>query len=172
MTLNTFKSSRLSFTFLAALMLSIGSVSAQDVNTSSSYKAAIGLRAGGTSGITGKVFVGNSAAVEGILSVWRGGLGLTVLYERYTPAFNLAGMNWYYGGGGHAIVTGNDNRYGYERVRRDQFALGIDGIVGLEYKIPPIPIALSLDLKPNVEVWSGGDVDLRLDPGIGLKFVF
>jgi len=42
----------------------------------------------------------------------------------------------------------------------------------MEYKIPSIPFALSLDVKPYVEVITNGRVWTSLDPGLGIKVTF
>ena len=59
------------------------------------------------------------------------------LYEWTQPVINND-FNLYYGVGGHLGAAAN------------KFAIGIDAIVGLEYKIPNAPIAFSLDYKPSV----------------------
>ncbi len=118
------------------------------------YDFAIGLRTGGTSGLTLKK-MNPSSAIEGIVGFWHDGLSVTLLWEKYAPAFNEHGFNWYYGGGGHIAFYGDDfdgrgaSWYNHYYDEDDGgVGFGIDGIVGLEYKIPNVPIALSLDLKP------------------------
>ena len=143
----------------------------------SSYSTAIGLRGGETSGLTIKHFIGGQTAIEGILGFWHHGLHATVLIEYYANAFGASGLNWYYGGGGHFAIDGGRSYYGYGQKRKDyyddgNFGLGVDGIVGLEYKITNIPIAISLDLKPYVEVISNGRIWGSIDPGLGVKFAF
>lgn len=144
---------------------------------SSTYKTAIGVRAGETSGLTVKQFIGGPNALEGIFGVWHHGLSATLLYERYAPAFNVSGMNWYYGIGGHAAFSTGRSYY-YHRGHRHEyyrdggFGLGIDGVFGLEYKVNNAPIAVSLDLKPYAEVVTNGGLWMSLDPGLGLKVVF
>ncbi len=140
------------------------------------YHTAVGLRVGGTSGLTVKQFLGQRAALEGILGVWHHGLSATLLYEQHVPT-GAPGLNWYYGAGGHAAFnTGHSVHYHgyerYERYRTDEVGLGIDGIIGLEYKIRPIPLAISLDMKPFVEFTSGGHVWMSLDPALGVKLAF
>lgn len=138
----------------------------------SDYKYAFGVRAGGSSGLTFKTFIGPSAALEFI--AWGNGnhLGVAGLYERYVNAFDVAGLNWYYGGGAHAKL------HHYQSGRSDliypdnAMAIGVDGIAGIEYKIAPIPVAVSIDLKPNLEVWTTGGVGLGIDPGLGVKLAF
>jgi hypothetical protein len=142
---------------------------------SSTYKTAIGLRAGGTSGFAVKHFVSSKDALEGIFGVWPNALNFTGLYERYTST-GVNGLNIYYGGGAHAtwmpgsiFYTNNERRY----VSSSQgLGIGADGIVGMEYKIIPIPFAVSFDLKPFVEFTNYGDTYMGIDPSIGLKFTF
>ena len=137
------------------------------------YHAAIGLRAGDTSGLTFKFNSGGSSNVELLAGFWSNWLSLTALYEKNVSAFNVNGMNWYYGAGGHvSFVTGDYYNRGRQYTRGDDFALGLDGIVGLEYKIPPIPFAVSIDIKPFMEIYRNGNFFLGIDPGIGVKFTF
>ncbi len=137
------------------------------------YKAAVGLRAGETSGLTFKFNSGSSSNVEIIAGIWSDWISLTGLYEKRAGAFNVSGLNWYYGGGGHAgFATGTYYQGGRLHNRGSDFSVGIDGVVGMEYKIPPIPIAISVDIKPLMEVYRNGDIFFGLDPGLGVKFTF
>lgn len=137
------------------------------------YRAAIGIRAGETSGLTFKFNTGSSSKVELIAGFWSDWLSLTALYEKHVSAFNVNGMKWLYGGGGHVSFSTNEYYHGGRVYSRgDDYALGVDGIVGLEYKIPPIPFAISVDVKPLIEIYRNGDVYLGFDPGIGVKFTF
>lgn len=145
-------------------------------STSSSYNTAIGLRAGGTSGLTVKHFTSKGAAWEGIIGLWNNAFSLTALYEKHAHA-GAPGLNWYYGGGGH--IAAQNGRFGnrsyyYHRdyYKNDGVGIGIDGIVGIEYKITPIPFAISFDLKPFIEINTRGGAFFALDPGLGLKFTF
>ena len=144
------------------------------INTDS-YNTAIGIRGAGTSGLTIKHFTQNSRAIEGILGFYPNAFSVTVLVEQYVNAFDTPGLNWYYGAGGHVAATNNkypDREYwGYRRDDGD-VGLGVDGIIGMEYKIREIPFAISLDVKPFLEVTTSGNVFLALDPGIGVKVTF
>lgn len=100
-----------------------------------------------------------------------------MLLEKYAPAFNARGLNWYYGAGGHIAAQNGNGAYYYDNGRHKHYkngalGLGVDGIVGLEYKIPKAPFALSLDVKPYIEVVTKGDVWMSLDPGLGVKVTF
>jgi hypothetical protein len=139
------------------------------------YNTAVGLRAGGTSGLTLKQALGNNKAIEGIIGIWNYGFTVTGLYEIYAPT-KTSGLNWYYGVGGH-LAANVGYRYWYDS-RRDKYykngglGLGIDGIIGLEYKVPNAPIAFSLDLKPFIELNTAGPFYAALDPGLGIKVAF
>lgn len=146
---------------------------------SHNYKNAIGLRAGETSGLTYKHLFGKASAFEAIFSVWPYTFGATALYERYTN-LGAPGLNLYYGAGGHINVGPTRYRtyylyrgedYVYVRNSSD-LALGIDGIVGVEYKFKPIPLAVSADLKPYIENRLFGYTYFTIDPSIGVKFTF
>jgi hypothetical protein len=167
------------FFVVAFIIISIFTSNAQSLN-SGSYNTAIGLRGGGTSGLTIKHFTNSNTAIEGIVSFWRRSFGLTGLFEKHAGAFGVNGMRWYYGAGAHIYTTARDDSYykdrsynpHYYRYEDGGFGFGIDGIVGLEYKIVPIPFAISLDLKPAIDITSGGNVYSYLDPGLGIKFTF
>src|ERR1700741_814315 len=104
------------------------------------YKNAIGLRVGETSGFTYKHMFNNGNAFEGIISAWPYTIGLTGLYEKHLQT-GAPGLLWYFGVGGHANFGGpterayyyrGDRRYTYV-YRSGGYAVGADGIIGLEY---------------------------------------
>ena len=107
------------------------------------YNWAVGVRLGGdTGGATAKFKLNPSDALEGILAVpWDkgGGFLFTLLYERHIPVI-ADGFHFYYGGGGH-IGT-----------RADRLAFGVDGIMGLEYKLHKSPLVLSFDYLPSFNI--------------------
>lgn len=154
--------------FLLLLALATSTV------TFGQYKVAIGLRGGETSGLTIKGFTGNSVALEGIIGVWYHGYSATLLFEKHTP-LKADGLNLYYGGGLHAAFL-SGKYYWYKHGRRhyytydDGVGIGVDGVLGLEYKLKNAPVAFSLDIKPYISFntrynysWVG------LDPGLGIK---
>jgi hypothetical protein len=143
------------------------------------YKFAIGIRAGSTSGLTFKHLMNRGNAVELIAGLWPNAVGLTGLYEKHVGS-GISSLRFYYGAGLHFTVETNhylyrrpsDNgAYAY-RYGPDGWGAGVDGIVGIEYKIPVIPVALSFDLKPYVEATSIGYLYTAIDPGLGIKFAF
>lgn len=165
------------------VLFSVCCIPAQTTKTAintDQYNTAIGLRAGITEGLTIKHFVNSTSAFEGILGLWPNAWGFTALYEKHAPAFSLEGMNWYYGGGSHITFETRriyywykyGDRYLYHYTSGGNTWLGIDGILGLEYKIKTIPCAISLDMKPYMEIGTNGGLYLSLDPGLGIKVAF
>ena len=147
--------------------------------TMAQYDFAIGLRSGETSGITLKKNYENTA-IEGLVGFWNDGLSVTGLWEHNKIAFNTPGLNWVYGVGGHVSFYGDNfdghggpSWYGHPHDIGDgNLGLGIDGTVGLEYKIPEVPIAFGLNFKPYIELITNGGVIFSPDPGIGIKVAF
>ncbi len=146
--------------------------------TKAQYNTSIGIRIGGTSGVTAKYFYKPSTAVEGIIGTFGDGFSITGLMEKYSPVYNANGLYVYYGGGAHvAFYNDRDNyttHFGREvdYHKNNDVGFGVNGIVGIEYRLPEgIPIAISLDLKPFIEIGSGGYVAFAPDPSIGVKFI-
>jgi hypothetical protein len=113
--------------------------------TESSYKNAIGVRLGSSvpavkSGITYKHFFSNKA-VEGIVS-FGDGLAICGLYEIHKPISATENLQWFYGFGGYLGINNSNNN------------AGAAGIVGLDYKFANIPLNLTLDWKPELNIVS------------------
>ncbi len=114
------------------------------------YKNAIGIALGSPSGITYKTFISGNNALDFTLGYgWTGGdgefFGISGLYEIHSPITNANGLSFYYGPGAHIGSW-------HEKDRSDNLFLGIDGAIGLEYMIPRVPIALSLDFRPGINL--------------------
>lgn len=108
------------------------------------YKNALGVRLGSSvpaikNGVTFKHFFGNNA-VEAILS-FGDGTALCALYELHKP-IGVANLQWLIGGGGY-VGWSNSTK-----------SLGAAGIIGLDYKFPAIPLNLTLDWKPELNLVS------------------
>lgn len=142
--------------------------------TEQPYKMSIGLRGGFEGGITFKYFMKTDGALELIGSRgWSyGGFRFTGLYEIHRPFVNVAGLMWFFGfgahvgfydghyygyygylGNGYYDKNGNWHATGY---RSNYTTIGIDAIIGLEYKIEGIPFTIGLDIKPFVDIYGYG----------------
>ncbi|MCE3229289.1 MAG: hypothetical protein K0S32_3840 [Bacteroidetes bacterium] len=170
------------FLFALGIFLTTNKLSAQENRTTAStdYDNAIGIRFGGTSGITFKHKFSPQNSMELILGTYPHTFGITGLYERYFPT-TVDGFNLYAGAGAHIARSYyrtrvfyydyNDDRYYSYRAEYGPI-IGLDAIGGMEYKFERAPVALSMDVKPNMEFYRGFGPYLRLDPGLGVKFTF
>ena len=132
------------FTLIVVTFI-MGSVAAQDYNTG------IGVRGGLYNGVTIKHFLSQRSAVEGLVATRWGSINLTALYEIHNDnAFDVDRLNWYYGIGGHVGLWDGDNIPGSPV--GSYLAVGVDGILGIEYNFAEIPINVSLDWKPRFNI--------------------
>ena len=124
------------------LLIGIGNGFAQKNTSSSDYKTAIGVKFY-PGGVTLKHFIRNNRALEGIAYFYNNGTRITGLYEFHFDIAEPTGLKWYVGPGAH--VGFYNNKFG------GGTAIGIDGVIGLDYKIKKAPINLSLDFQPSFE---------------------
>lgn len=123
--------------FLCMISLLAFSAQAQD------YKFAAGIRLSNSTPTLNnsasiKYFVTETSAIEGLVS-FGSRFGLGGLLEIHKP-LNQSGLRWFYGGGAYVGFEGGSTY------------LGPTGIVGLDYKFPNIPLNLSLDWKPELDI--------------------
>jgi hypothetical protein len=128
---------------------------------SQGYTKAIGIRLGPnsaavTAGFTGKYFLNDKAALEAIVGI-NNGLGICGLYELHFPIESVTNLSWFGGGGG------------YVAFRNSTTAIGAAGIIGLDYKFEEIPLNISLDWKPELNIISKVAFE---SSGIGLSARF
>ena len=135
----------------------------------STYRTALGVKFL-PGGITIKHFVADNRALEGIAFFWDHGFRFTGLYEIHGDINGAEGLKWYIGPGIHVGAYNEgwyrDNHY----YSSGEASFGIDGVLGLDYKITGAPINLSLDFQPALELlyhpyftgWGG----------IGVRFTF
>ena len=135
------------------------------------YNTGIGFRGGPSNGLTVKHFISGNTALEGLLATRWDGLHITGLYEIHANAFDTPRLNWYYGFGGHiGFWDGTKNDYWFDN-SDDYTVIGIDGIIGIEYNIEPIPFNISLDWKPGLNIighqgfWSD-------EAALSIRFIF
>ena len=135
---------------------------AKSQSLSESYDFAIGVKMY-PGAITLKKSIGDDKYLEGIAAFWKRGVRTTVLYEVNAPLLDVDGLNWYYGGGAHA---GFYNSKYYEGTT----LLGIDGVLGIDYKIKGAPINLSIDWQPSFEFGNGSGFEGW--GGLGVRIAF
>lgn len=131
---------------LAAVVIISALSNAQD------YRTGVGFRGGLSQGLTFKHFIMPDRALEGLLSARWGGFHLTGLYEIHAPAFDVSGLYWYYGFGGHFGSWQKDSSNPWWDDKVSHTVIGVDGIIGIEYNIRQIPFNISLDYKPALNL--------------------
>ena len=114
---------------------------------SSSYKSALGVKVWDGGGITFKHFFSGNNAGEFIGYFWNRGVRITGLYEIHGNFADASGLKWYIGPGAHIGF------YDYYKNNNhiDGTIIGIDGVLGLDYKFKGAPINMSLDWQPSFE---------------------
>lgn len=133
------------------------------------YRTAIGLRLGWpANGATIKHFLNETNAVEGIVATSHGGFVVTGLYENEHWTGEYPGLNWFWGFGAH-LGFWDTNPYVDQLDVSSIF--GADFVLGLEYTFDEIPLNLSIDLMPSVNLigytgWGG------INGGISIRYVF
>lgn len=131
---------------LCAMCLIAVTANAQQSNSGSGYTNAVGIKFYPT-GVTFKHFISDRNALEAIGYFFTSGARVTGLYEIHGNISNAGGLKWYLGPGAHIGFYNNKNGGGT--------ALGIDGVLGLDYKVGSAPINLSIDWQPSIEFGNG-----------------
>jgi hypothetical protein len=141
-------------------------VSAQD------YKTALGIRLSNSAAmvnnsITLKHFLNERTAIEALFS-FGDPLALGALVEMHKP-LNTQGLQWFYGGGAY---LGFEKTYNATKnINETKTNFGGQGVIGLDYKFVNIPLNLSLDWKPELNLVS----DINFEPaaiGFTARFTF
>lgn len=127
----------------ALLLTAAGAADANAQSMGTSYKTALGVKVWDGAGISLKHFTTPTNALEFIGYFYREGARITGLYEIHGPISGAPGLKWYIGPGAH--VGFYDKKYG------DKAFAGIDGVLGLDFKVNKAPINFSLDWQPSFE---------------------
>jgi hypothetical protein len=155
--------------FVLIALLSFTLAHAQSKSSrGSSYTTALGVKVWGDGGgISLKHFFTDRNAGELIGYFWSRGFRLTGLYEIHGDISGADGLKWYIGPGAH--IGFYDYFKGNNRI--DGTYIGIDGVLGLDFKFAGAPINMSIDWQPSFEfgdnlgfVGSWG--------GLGIRYTF
>jgi hypothetical protein len=136
------------------------------------YKTALGVRLSSSNAyvnnsISFKHFISEKAAIEALFS-FGDPLALGALFELHKP-LAPEGLSWYYGAGGYLAFAKKYDAVKQKEVTDPNF--GAQGVVGLDYKFTNIPLNLSLDWKPELNLVS----DINFEPaaiGFTARFTF
>jgi hypothetical protein len=132
----------------------------------------VGARFGLGSGVTFQHYFRDHKVVEFIAYQRFGGINFTTLGEYHQQMFDVRGLKWFMGGGGHAWVYNKTSVLNEAAALKGDsgsyLALGVDGIVGIEYYMRGLPLMISVDWKPAFNLygsryieWDSGGISLR-----------
>lgn len=155
------------------LLLSIFTVLA-GVNTlkAQEYRSALGVRlssaaASVNNSISFKQFISEKTAIEALFS-FGDPVAIGAMLEFHKP-LAAEGLQYFYGAGAY---LGFKKTYNPNKQRNESDPqLGGMGIIGLDYKFSGIPLNLSLDWKPELNLVS----DINFEPaaiGLTARFTF
>ncbi|MCK5105268.1 MAG: hypothetical protein KAR17_20735 [Cyclobacteriaceae bacterium] len=168
------------YTFTILLLFLMASAMAQE------YKNSTGLRLGKTDGVTYKRFLTENGAVEFMLGFggYDKGMQIYTTYQWHIqiPTQFTENLYVYYGVGGHVgHIRAHDNRNYYindstvvsDDEKKTYYAIGVDGVIGLEYRIFTVPMTVSMEVKPYFEYYGLRYTQFRFwDFGFTVKYIF
>lgn len=147
--------------FVMALTIS-SALFAQD------YGRAVGIRFGGGVSANYKQFISSSNAFQI-------DLGLDNLFD--SNYFNILASgtylwNWGTEVNGLSLYAGPGASIGiHQGSEHSGIALSIDGLAGIEYVIPKVPLAVSLDYRPQINLVPEARF-FAYGLGLGIKYIF
>ncbi len=130
----------------SALLLGIFSATGAQENNET-YQTALGVKIY-PGAFTIKHFIADDKALEGLAYIGSDGFRITGLYEFYGDITGVPNLRWYAGPGAHIGFWSNEWVSKYPD-RNSSAAIGVDGVLGLDYKISGVPLDVSLDWQPS-----------------------
>lgn len=151
---------------VASCIFCINNVEAQH------YKTALGVRLSSATAqinnsISIKHFINEKTAIEGMFS-FGDPIAIGALFELHKPLAS-EGLSYYYGAGGYLSFVKTFDPEKQKNITDPNF--GAQGVIGLDYKFANIPLNISLDWKPELNIVS----DINFEPaaiGFTARFTF
>ncbi len=144
------------------LSLGLGTASAQKNASGFDYSTAVGVKFY-PGAISLKHFLNDKNALEGLAYFFNKGMRITALYEIHNNITSIGGLRWYVGPGAH-VAFYNNKYYGGATL------VGVDGVIGLDYKFKDAPLNISLDWQPAFDFGDGAGFT-RSWGGLGIRYV-
>ena len=155
--------------FLIVVALLTVQSRSQAQSMGSEYRTAIGVKFW-PGALSIKHFIQDNRSLEGNIYFWDHGFRFTGLYEFNGDINGAPGLKWYVGPGAHFGVYNegwyNDGHY----YKNGAASFGVDGVLGLDYKINGAPIDLSIDVNPYFEFLNHPYIGVW--GGLGIRFAF
>lgn len=156
--------------FFIAIATFLGVCSTGSSAKAQEYGNAIGIKFGTYSGITYKLFVSRENAIEAGFTFGNNTLGFTGSYQFFFPIKEVPHLNWFVGGGGHLIFISGHNSLWNDSNHDNNIALGVNGVGGVEYKFPEIPLNIGAELGPCINL--ADETKLNVHLGIFARYTF
>lgn len=152
--------------------LIVAGISAMQTVSAQYYKTALGVRLSSSNAmqnnsISIKQFINETTAIEGLLT-FGDPLAFGALIEFHKP-ISASGLTYFYGAGGYIGFVKTVNVTTQKTSTEPNF--GTQGIIGLDYKFANVPLNLSLDWKPELNIVP----DINFEPaaiGFTARFTF
>lgn len=135
--------------------------------TAQPYQKAIGFKFPFGVGVTYKNFIRPAAALEFQALHAQEGIRFSGLYAFHFPFAKAEGLSWFVGPGAHLGFYKTE----YQKDYSSRMDLGIDGIIGLDYKFGGIPFNASLDWQPSVSL-NGNSGAQAAYGGVAIRYTF
>ena len=157
---------------MIAVCLLVAGIGFASTASAQDYRTALGVRLSSSNAmqsnsISLKQFITPTMAIEGLFTFGEP-LALGALLEFHKP-LSSAGLNYFYGAGGYVGFVKEVNTSTQKTVTNANF--GAQGVIGLDYKFNNIPLNLSLDWKPELNIVD----DINFEPaavGFTARFTF
>lgn len=158
---------------LWALNVSSQNITIDTISTRTTYEkayhSAIGVKMY-PSAVSYKQFLRSNKAIEALGYFSLDGFRATLLYETYAPIEGNENLSWYVGYGGHLGIWSET----WKKNNPDHtagIAVGVDGILGLDYKVKNAPLNISVDWQPSFN-FVGSSYFESGWAGIGIRYTF
>jgi hypothetical protein len=115
--------------------------------TSNDYKTGVGLRIWNGAGVSLKTFFAENQAADITAFFGSGQQRITAMYEKHGDLSTEGNLKWYFGAGGNVAFV--------KVASVKKTIVGVNGVVGVDYKFKAMPLNLSLDWQPGFQFQTG-----------------
>lgn len=129
------------------------------------YKSAVGLLVWNGFGASFKTFIKDRSAIELRGYFDKNGTRITGLLQFHGEVAGINGLLWYAGPGAHVAF------YKLGGAKQSSTFVGIDGVIGIDYKFNETPIDLFLDWQPTYEFGNSRGAYISWG-GMGIRYTF
>jgi hypothetical protein len=143
-----------------SLFLLTASYAQNNTAQSRSYKTAAGVKLWNGAGLNLKTFISEKSALEFTGFFNRFGTTISGLYEIHGDLNTEGNFKWYIGFGGHVNLFKNTT------------GVGVDGVIGLDYKISDLPLNIAFDWQPDVSFGIADKNGLNSRAGLAVRYTF